>query len=155
MEFIDVTRILPGLKGIVLHVANIDANALTDLLTKHGFDVYVLDGSLMLDERAFFEQAKDLFGFPDYFGYGWASWDDSMGDFAQLSPSKVAIIWKDADKTFATIPHTLLQAVSDMYGIAFRVALRGRPGGGQEHLAKQWELFILGSGPGFSADINI
>jgi RNAse (barnase) inhibitor barstar len=150
VQWLAMRKEFPGLPGQEFHVVNVLDESLVVALTAHGFKVYVIEGSKIVNERTFFEEAARVFEFPDYFGYGWASWDDCLGDFGHLAPARVAIIWKDADQTFAAVPQTFLQAVCDLHSLMFSVSIHAtrHPEEGIE--PKQIELFFLGQGKGFA-----
>jgi RNAse (barnase) inhibitor barstar len=148
-SYLAMSKILPGLPGKQIHAVNVADDTLIAVLLGHDFRVYVIDGSRIMDERTFFEEVAQVFEFPEYFGHGWASWDDCLGDFGFLAPERVAIIWKHADKTFAADAQTFLQAVCDLENLAIGATLHPlrHPEGGME--PKQIEIFFLGNGKGF------
>jgi RNAse (barnase) inhibitor barstar len=64
-------------------------------LVRLGFELRVLDGNAMVDEAAFWNHLKLVFGFPSYFGNNWAAFHDSFGDL--VLPLRLAVVWRRAD----------------------------------------------------------
>jgi len=150
ISWLDMHKEFPGLPGQQIHAADISSEMLIAALLARGFKVYMIEGSKIANERTFFEEVARVLEFPGYFGYSWASWDDCLGDFGHLAPRRVAIIWKDADQTFATDAQTFIQAVCDLQDLAISFSLRPmrHPEEGVE--LKQIELFLLGQSKGFA-----
>jgi hypothetical protein len=149
-SWLDMHKEFPKLRGQKMHSVEAETGLLIPALVNLGFTVYVINGSKIIDDKTFFEEAARVFAFPPYFGYGWASWDDSLGDFGSLAPSRTAIVWEHADETFNADAQTFLQAVCDLYNLAMYVSVYPTryPDEGLE--AKQFELFFLGRGGGFT-----
>ncbi len=143
-DWLDLRKLIPGLnKGQWLHVVNSPLEPLVNVLKENGFSVFVIDGSKISDSSSFFQQAKDVFSFPDYFGESWAAWDDCLGDFEFLLKGKTAILWNDADKTFMSDAKTFIQAVFDLHNMALNAGHVDKPN------PCQVELFLVGNAEGF------
>ncbi len=142
-SWLDMRKEIPGLRGQTIHAMEYETGLLYTTLTRLEFKVYVIDGSKIIDEKSFFAEVAHVLAFPSYFGHGWASWDDCLGDFGSLASKRTAIIWEHADQTFAADPQTFLQAVCDLNGLAIHVALNPaqNPAGGND--PKQLEIFLL------------
>jgi RNAse (barnase) inhibitor barstar len=144
INWLDLKKIIPGLsKGQWLHVVNSPLNPLVNTLAENGFSVFVIDGSEITDSGSFFQQAKKVFGFPDYFGKNWDAWNDCLGDFELSLKGKTAIIWDDADKTFISDTKTFIQAVFDLHNLALSAGYIDKPN------PCQVELFLVGKTEGF------
>jgi hypothetical protein len=141
-EWIDVNKIFSGLAGSPLHVVNMSIEEVLQKLTELNFKVYRIDGCKILDEKTFFDEVAEVFQFPSYFGHGWAGWDDCLGDFGHLAPSRSAIIWENANQTFAATPQTFLQAICDLNTIAVNAAL-GLLSPNSKDNKKQIHVFII------------
>lgn len=149
VEWVDLTEIIPGLdKGQWLHVVNSPLDPLVRQLSKHGFSVYIINGSEILDSGSFFTHAGAVFKFPDYFQGSWPAWDDCLGDLSYQLNEKTAIIWDNADKTFQADAATFTQAVFDLYSMALYAG----------HIDQtnpcQVELFLVGTSAGFNNILN-
>ena len=143
-NWLDLTKLILGLnKGQWLHVVNSPLNPLVNILTENGFSVFVIDGSEITDSKSFFLQAKNVFGFPDYFGNNWDAWNDCLGDFELSLKGKTAIIWHNADKTFMSDAKTFIQAVFDLHNMTLSV------GNINKSNCYQVELFLVGNSEGF------
>ena len=143
-NWLDLTKFIPGLnKGQWLHVVNSPLNPLVNILTENGFSVLVIDGSEITDSKSFFLQAKNVFGFPDYFGKNWNAWNDCLSDFELSLKEKTAIIWHDADKTFMSDAKTFIQAVFDLHNMILSA------GNINKSNCCQMELFLVGNSEGF------
>lgn len=116
-SWIDLRKEMPSLKGHRIHVGNIPIETLETELLDLGFVVYKINGANITDEESFFREVVAVFNFPSYFGYNWSAWDDSLGDFLQLAPSRIAILWVDAAKSFYSNAQIFLQAVCDLNNI--------------------------------------
>jgi RNAse (barnase) inhibitor barstar len=155
-HWLDMKKVFPGLQGQILHtVWKVDVDELTRHLEQIDFKVYIIDGSKVVNEKSFFAVVAKVFEFPAYFGHGWASWDDSLGDFGSLAPHRVAIIWVHADQSFAGDARTFLQAVIDIYNMAVGEQLQttGHPEEGKK--PKQIEIFLHGEAQGFHTVIDL
>ena len=155
-HWLDMKKELPGLQGQILHtVWKADVDALTRQLEQIDFKVYVIDGSKVVNETSFFAEVAQVFEFPAYFGHGWASWDDCLGDFGSLAPHRVAIIWIHADQSFAEDACTFLQAVIDIYNMAVGEQLHTTRHPEEVKQSKQIEIFLLGESQGFHNTIEL
>src|SRR5688572_13615301 len=143
-DWIDLTKLVPGLhRGQWLHFIKSPLKPLVNVLTEYGFSVFVIDGSEINDSKSFFRNAKKVFDFPDYFGQNWDAWDECLGDFKLSLTGQIAIVWKDADKTFMSDAKVFIQAVIDLYNMALSA---GSVSNSQPH---QVELFLIGNMEGF------
>jgi len=140
-EWVNLKESLPCIRGNLIHVLSISKDKLKEILESLSFDVYMIDGSRIVDQGSFFAEFSQSLQFPPYFGNNWGAWDDSLGDFGDLAPNRVAIIWVDAHKTFTQDPQTFIQAVCDLYNLAASLSLRKYSGAKEE--GKQFEVFLL------------
>jgi len=144
-NWLDLTKIIPGLhSNRWLHVINSPLQPLVNVLSENSFSVFVLDGSKIIDSKSLFEEAKIVFGFPDYFGRNWAAWTDCLGDFEASLNQNTAIIWDHADKSFMSDVYTFMQAVFDLYNMASSAGYTKRASE-----PCQVELFLVGDSEGF------
>lgn len=155
-HWLDMKKALSGLQGQILHtVWKADIEALTRHLENMGFKVYIIDGSKVVDETGFFAEVAQVFNFPSYFGHGWASWDDCLGDFGYQAPQRSAVIWAHADLSFAEDAYTFLQAVFDIYNMAMSEQLQATRHPQADKHPKQIELFLHGESQGFRNTIDL
>src|SRR5512135_3050399 len=111
IPWLDMSKQIPGVRGQVIHAVTSETERLISTLSQLDFKAYVIDGSKIIDEKSFFTEVARELEFSEYFGYGWASWDDCLGDFGSLAPPRIAIIWEQADQAFAADAQTFLRAV--------------------------------------------
>jgi len=139
-SWIDLHKIFVDIKGDFIHVVNDSSESLEKILIEHNFSVYKINGNKIFDEETFFKEVAQVFGFPAYFGNNWAAWDDSLGDFGNLAPNNVAIIWEGSGQTFISDEQLFLQAICDLYNLA---AVFATPQYFVKSDKKQIEVFIL------------
>jgi RNAse (barnase) inhibitor barstar len=144
-----VQNAFPGIEGITLHTVRGDADAIIHTLQENNFVVYALDGEKITDKATFFEEAARVFGVPDYFGKGWASWGDYLDHLGNQAGQRTAVVWSHADKIIMADVHTFLQAVADLYGLATSIQLEWTLHPENNSPAKQFEIFIVGQTDNF------
>ena len=148
-KWVNLSEMIPELKGSVIHALNMDVNLLKNGLLKEGFRVYMVDGDRIVDELTFFTEIARVLEFPTYFGKNWGAWNDSLNnDFFELAPLKTAIVWEHADHSFESDAQTFLQAVCDLYNIALGASL-ARFYNKNASEVKQIEVFFIGELKGF------
>ena len=144
-NWLDLKQIIPGLHtDRWLHVVNSPLLPLVNVLSENNFSVFIIDGSKIIDSKSLFEEAKNVFEFPDYFGENWNAWTDCLGDFEVSLNQSTAIIWDNADKSLMSDVYTFIQAVFDLYNMAINAGfarIRSEP--------CQVEVFLVGNSEGF------
>lgn len=150
--WLDLHAEFPGLRGNRIHVLDAAVEqSLRTALSARGFELYTIDGSKILDESTFFDEASRALGFPAYFGRNWDALIDCLGDFEHRSARRVVIVWKEADQTLAADAQTFLDAVRLFDVVAADLGTHREDG--SEPL--QMEMFILGRGKGFSIALKL
>ena len=141
-NWIDVYALLPGLRGIVVHaVAAADEPRVRQVLTAVDFELRVLEGARIVDETSFFEQIAQVFVLPDGFGDNWETFADTLCDLH----GHIAVVWRDADRTFAGDAQVLLTALQEFASAAEEPLFV--PDAERKEL--QLAIFLFGAGPGF------
>ncbi len=138
--WVSLGKEMPDLKGYIIHVSDLPVDNLERRLLELGFVNFKINGARVRDKGSFFAEIQNALEFPAYFGRNWDAWDDSLSEFYQSAPRRVAIIWEHASETYAADTQTFLQAVCDLYYIAMRGVLEARKRSGQD---RQIELFII------------
>ncbi len=81
-EIISLRKTFEGLKGLQVHVLASSATFVVDKLEGLGVACYVIDGSMVQDERSFFDHIAQVLHFPGYFGHNWGAWHESLSVFS-------------------------------------------------------------------------
>lgn len=140
-EWVDLAESLPGLRGLILHVFEAaDEPRVRAVLESARFDVRVIEGARVVDEDSFFEQVRVTLPLRDY-DDNWDAFNDGMCDLC----GRVAVLWRDADQTFAHDAQTLLLGLQGLWDAALEPARDH----GQEPL--QLEVFVFGVAAGFKS----
>ena len=142
MAYADLKKALPWLRGVRVHAADAGREAeVRAALEAEGFLQRTLEGSRIRGDASFFHEAERALGFPEYFGHNWDAFNDCLGDVVFGPAERIAILWRDADRSLAADAQTVLDATSAFDAV-------GSPGSEDEDPA-QLEVFLFGSGPGF------
>jgi hypothetical protein len=150
----DVQIILPNLPGRYVHAVQTEANPLAESLAKIGFEVYSVQGARIVNESTFFEEIARSLRFPDHCGHSWGAFDECINDIftdflEDPERHKIAIIWEDADITFAADATTFLKCVETMRSFILYTT-RDDPRESQHLINKRYELFLIVRNQGFS-----
>ena len=121
--WVNLAKIFPEITGFHIHVVNTSGEELAQKLTELGFKIYRINGALTVDEKTFFYEVKSILEFPSYYGYGWAGWDDCLGDFGHLAPHRTAIVWENSNQAFAADAQMFLKAIYDLNDLSTNAAL--------------------------------
>ena len=141
-EWFDVNAAIPGLGGSSVHVLGAKGEEeVRRVLAAAGFGLRILEGGLVLSSRSFFREAGRALALPSHFGHNWDALQDVLGDLAQGGERRIALLWREADRSFAADPQTVVDAF-----VAFSRASEDLAA---EAPATQFEVFLLGDGPGF------
>jgi RNAse (barnase) inhibitor barstar len=138
----DAAAELPGLRGVAVHV--LPAGRETEVrrvLEGAGFSIRVLEGRKAATEASFFEEVARTLRLPGPFGHNWDALQDALGDLARGEDRRVALLWRDADRSFAGDAQTVVDAF-----VAFS---RAADDLAAEEAATQLEVFLLGESPAF------
>ena len=131
-----------GLRGAAVHVlASKREQEIRGVLEDAGFGVHVLEGALVLSDQSFFKEVARALGLAPHFGHNWDAVQDVLGDLAEGAERRIALLWREADRSFAADPQTVVDAF-----VAFSRAAEDLAG---EAPPTQLEVFLLGEGPGF------
>src|SRR5438105_4741237 len=144
-EWFDVTA-FPGIRGRRVHAVAVSAeSALREALTDAAFRIHTLEGARITGPEAFFEEIARSLDLPKEFGHNWDALIDALGDFAEEG-SRIAILWRSADKSLAADVQTVVEAVLVLDGAASGAGSVDNEGG-----PTQLEIFLIGAGSGFGA----
>jgi RNAse (barnase) inhibitor barstar len=144
LTYADLRKSLPWLRGVRVHVAAARREPeVRAALEAVGFDPRVLEGSRIHGDVAFFHEAARALGFPEYFGRNWDAFHDCLGDVVFGPVERIAVLWRDADRSLAADLQTVLNAVS-----AFEA---GGAAASEEREPAQLEVFLFGSASGFTS----
>lgn len=141
-EWFDVNEAIPGLGGASVHV--LDARREEEVraaLLAAGFGLRTLEGGSVLSGRSFFREVGRALAAPGHFGHNWDALQDVLGDLARTGGGRIALLWREADRSFAADPQTVVDAF-----VAFARAAEDLAA---DVPATQLEVFLLGDGPGF------
>ncbi len=141
---------MANLRGQHVHAVQGDEASLERELRAYGYEVYVLDGSQIVDERTFLELATRALKLPEWGSDGWDAFRDTLFDVTVLPPGRQAVIWKDADLVFAADAQAFLDGFSQLYEWAWDTRALGT--GAQP---ADRELFVLGKGQGFKVRLRL
>ena len=142
-DWFDVSAAIPGLRGVAVHVlAAKREDDLRRALEAAGFSLRTLEGGSVSSDRSFFREIGRAFPLPAHFGQNWDAFQDVLGDLADGGERRIALLWRDADRSFEAD----LQTVVDAF-VAFSRAAEDLAA---EAPATQLEVFLLGEGPGFA-----
>jgi RNAse (barnase) inhibitor barstar len=145
-EWVDLTKELPGLRGQRLHIVESSGEVeVASALRAAGFDLRVLEGSRIRDEESFFGEAAVGLRLPSYFGRNWDALDDCLGDWHDGDERRIAILWRDADRSLACDAQTVFRAA-----LAFDAAAVSPPAE-SEQTTLQLEVFLFGEAQGFGS----
>jgi RNAse (barnase) inhibitor barstar len=144
VAYADLKTALPWLRGVRVHAAAAGREAeVRAALEAAGFLQRTLEGSRIQGDASFFDEAARALGFPEYFGRNWDAFNDGLGDLVFGATERIAVLWRDADRSLAADAQTVLGATSAFDAV-------GSPGSEDEDPA-QLEVFLFGSGPGFGS----
>lgn len=141
-NWIDVTREIQwnpnreAIAGPVRLVNGIGEATLSKLLSRLGFQVFVIEGRVVRDESTLFNHIASVFGFPAYFGKNWDAFHDCFGDLCYARHQPIAILWRDSDVTCEQARREFYSAI-----VVFQETARGSQKGPEP---LQIELFWLG-----------
>jgi RNAse (barnase) inhibitor barstar len=146
-EWIDLQQEWPGLRGEGLHCLDGTlASELRAALVGLEFEVVLLHGDRIHDQRSFFVESSRAFGFPPHFGGNWDAFVDSLGELGERRTKRLAVVWMDADRSLAADSQTVLLAIRFLTDVAQDLECEG-----DEGTPVQLEIFLLGAPPSFSA----
>lgn len=139
-QWFDVRGALPGLRGRTVHlVAEDREREVSAALEGAGFVVRRLEGRKAGDEAAFFAEAARALRLPEHFGHNWDALDECLRGLGEGRSRRLALLWRDADRSLAADPQLVLDATSLLADVA-------RDLGGEDP-PTQLEVFLLGDGP--------
>jgi RNAse (barnase) inhibitor barstar len=138
----DVNAAVPGLRGAAVHVLASRREAeVRRVLGDAGFAVRTVEGGSVLSDRSFFHETARALGMAPHFGHNWDALQDVLGDLAEAAERRIAVLWREADKSFEADAQTVVDAL-----VALSRAAEDLAG---EMPITQLEIFLLGEGPGF------
>ena len=142
-EWFDVNAALPGLGGASVHVLGATREEeVRRVLVAAGFGLRTLEGGLVLSDTSFFREIGRALAFPAHFGHNWDALQDLLGDLARGGERRIALLWREADRSFEADPQSVVDAFVAFSRAAEDLASEAPP--------TQLEVFLLGDGPGFS-----
>ncbi len=110
---IDLSKLLPGLKGRSIHVVETSAAAeVVQKLKGAGFSLHMIARDRAKDKLTFLAAAADAFDFPAKFGKNWDAFIDSFADFLEKVPMPAAIVWTRADVLAQNDLQSFIEAVT-------------------------------------------
>ncbi len=131
-----------GAQGI--HAVDVEAEELRATLGRLGFRVYTIEGSAIADKATLFAEMARALDLPAL-EHSWDELVERFGEIALREERRVALVWKDADRTFSADAQILMEAVCTLRGLALRLAAYAPA----EREPVQMEVFLLGHGSGF------
>ena len=141
-EWFDVRAAVSGLGGASVHVlAAHREEEVRRVLTAASFGLRTLDGGAVSSGHSFFREVARALDLPSHFGHNWDALQDLLGDLAEGSERRIALLWREADRSFEADPQTVVDAF-----VAFSRAAEDLAA---ETPVTQLEVFLLGERPGF------
>jgi RNAse (barnase) inhibitor barstar len=143
-EWFDAGGAIAGLHGTAVHVLPAEREVeVRDRLEAAGFVVHVLQGRDVSDETSFFREVAKALRLAPTFGHNWDALGDTLGDLADGPSRRVALLWREAERSLGRDVQTFVGAL-----LAFSRAADELAG---EEPATQLEVFVLGEGPAFGS----
>jgi RNAse (barnase) inhibitor barstar len=106
-------------------------------LARLNFSVFALAGREVRDANSLHSELARTFSFPDYYGRNWDAFNDCFDDPAL--PRRSALLWTHAEQL----------AQADLKAFAEAVAVFREAADALSRDGRQFELMLLGTGPGF------
>ncbi len=148
---------LPGVRGTLIHVLNVEAEPLLARLRACGYEAFVLDGAAIHDERSFLDVAGRALGFEaqarrwgDWPINGWNAFSDYLLGLPVPAVGGLAIVWKDADICLAADAQVFVEALTLLWVWASDTRKAGTP-----PRLVQRDVFLLGQGEGFKIQVSL
>lgn len=116
-------------------------NDVRRVLLAAGFGLRTLEGGSVSSDRSFFREVGRALALPAHFGHNWDALKDALGDLGDGGERRIALLWREADRSFEADPQTVVDAF-----VAFSRAAEDLAA---EAAATQLEVFLLGDGRGF------
>jgi RNAse (barnase) inhibitor barstar len=127
------------MRGLRVHVLPAGREAeVARVLEQAGFAVSTLEGRACSSAATFFAEAARGLRLPEYFGRNWDAFDECLRALGEGQHRRLAVLWRDADRSFRADPQTVLDAVQ-----VFSDA--GRELAGEDPFT-QLEVFLFGEG---------
>jgi RNAse (barnase) inhibitor barstar len=143
-EWFDTAGAIPELRGTTIHVAPAGREGeIRRRLEAAGFSVRVLQGRGVFDEASFFREVAKALRPPSTFGHNWDALGDILGDLADGPSRRVALLWREAERSLGRDVQTVVAAL-----LAFSRAADDLAG---EDPPTQLEVFVLGEGAAFGS----
>jgi RNAse (barnase) inhibitor barstar len=143
MAWVDLKALLPGLRGVSVHVVPRAAEArLRNALREAGFDVRVIDGRRVRDAEGLLAALARALELAPHFGHNWDALNDALGERILASGPPLAVVWRHADRSLEADLQLVLDAAR-----AFDAASAPAP---DAEPVGQMELFLVGEGAGFA-----
>jgi RNAse (barnase) inhibitor barstar len=140
----DVRLLRPGLRGDRVHVVPAAGEpGLRAALSAAGFDLVTVVGSAITSQGTLLVEMARAFGLEADFGENWDALADALGDLADRTLPRIALLWVDADASLAADLQAFLSALLLLDRAAADLAEESAG-------ARQLEVFLLGSGAGFT-----
>jgi RNAse (barnase) inhibitor barstar len=141
-EWFDVNAAIDGLGGASVHVLGAKReDEVRRVLTSARFGLRTLEGGLVLSGPSFFREVARALAFPEHFGHNWDALQDLLGDLTEGAERRIALLWREADRSFEADPQTVVDAFVSFSRAAEDLASETPP--------TQLEVFLLGDRPGF------
>jgi hypothetical protein len=154
--FIKLHKKLPGLRGQDYYPVRADIDILEGILIQNGFTVFRMDGLQILGEQSFFYEICRALNIPYQGMNSWSAIESGLEKFIfhlrdETEIKSVAILWKDADKTYSVDTNTFLEAIFVLkYAAVFQAVLRDEHFRPVELGSIQFAIFLLGESTGFT-----
>lgn len=88
--------------GTYILDTNVEKETVRDIVEKHGFSFFSIDGEKVTDKDSFLAEAQLAMHFPDYFGGNWDALNDCLLDFSwHPTPTKRYVIFYKSFQNFA------------------------------------------------------
>ena len=136
---IDLSKLLPGMRGRSIHVVETaKAAEVVQKLKGAGFSLHMVAGDRARDKLTFLAAAADAFDFPAKFKNDWDSFIDAFADFLDKVPMPAAIVWTRADVLVSSDLQSFIEAITTFDSAAVERELSA-----EDDEKVQVEFFVL------------
>lgn len=140
-RWFDLREVMPWMRGDLVHAVNArDESKVRTGLEEAGFRVAIVEGIAVKGAVSLFDELARVLELPAHFGRNWDGLADVLGEGWQTA-GRLAIVWRDADKSFASDAQAFLDAVRLIGDTAADVGMLDDDGS----VGAQVEIFLLGA----------
>ena len=141
-RWFDLREVMPWMRGDIVHAVNTrDEPKVRAGLEEAGFRIVTVEGASVKGALSLFDEFARVLDLPAHFGRNWDGLADVLGEGWETA-GPLAVVWRDADQSFASDAQSFLDAVRLMSDTAADVGMLDEDGS----VGAQVEVFLLGAG---------